>query len=455
MFQANDLVVTYSETTGHDQLVEDLPLPADFTWGVATAAYQIEGGVSQDGKGKSIWDTCTHLVPSRTNNENADTTCDHYNRMPEDVKLMKSLGVDVYRFSIAWSRVIPLGGRNDPINDKGIAFYNSLIDTLRAYGIEPVATLYYWDVPQGLYDCYGAFLNTEGFRADFAHYSRLCFSHFGDRVKKWITFNEPYIISIFAHHNGTLAPGRCAETGAATKTEPWSVGHTIILAHADVALRKGSILIILNGHYYEPDNADSEADRDAAQRRLEFYIGWFGDPVFLGKDYPASMRAYLGNRLPEFKPAELALLQITAPMNAFYGMNHYSTKYARALQVPPALDDWTGNIEESSVNSQGQEIRPVSGFHWLRMAPEGFRKLIKWVWNRYQLPVVVTENGCPCPGESDVEVAVDDKYRQRYFGLYLDAISRAIYEDGVRVKGYYVWSLLDNFGISPVHLHLS
>jgi beta-glucosidase len=188
--------------------VEELPLPSDFVWGAATAAYQIEGGASQDGKGKSIRDTFTHLDPSRTNGQNADVACDHYNRVPQDVELMASLGLDVYRFSIAWSRMIPLGGRNDPINEKGIAFYNNLIGRLLAHKIEPVITLFHWDMPQGIYDRYDGFLNTAEFKADFEHFARLCFSKFGDRVKKWIMFNEPYIISIFGHHSGVLAPGR-------------------------------------------------------------------------------------------------------------------------------------------------------------------------------------------------------------------------------------------------------
>ncbi|KAH6949572.1 glycoside hydrolase superfamily [Fusarium avenaceum] len=328
--------------------------------------------------------TASPKPPSRTNNENADTTCDHYNRMPEYVKLMKSLGVNAYRFSIAWSRIIPLGGHNDPVNEKGVRFYNNLIDNLLAHG----------------------FLGTEEFRANFARYSRLCFSLFGDRVKKWITFNEPYIISINAHCNGTLAPGRYAETGADTKTEPWRVSHTIILAHADI---------------------------------VQMY---FRDPVSLGKDYPLAMRAYLGQRLPDFTSAERDLLRRTAPMYAFYG--------------EPAEDGWTGNIEESSINSQGQEIGPVSGVYWLRTAPEGFRKLMSWVCNRYRLPLIITENGCPCPEGSDVKVAVHDAYRQRYFGSYLDAISRAIYEDGIPVEGYYAWRLMDNFGLStPLLAHPS
>lgn len=455
MFSAADVVVSYSPLTGHNLPIENLPLPQNFAWGTATAAYQIEGGASQDGKGKSIWDVYSHLSPSRTNGENADVTCDHYNRMPDDVGLMHSLGVDVYRFSIAWPRVIPLGGRNDPVNEKGIAFYSDLIDRLLARNIQPVVTLYHWDAPQAIYERYGAMLNTDEFRADFERYARLCFERFGDRVKKWVTFNEPYISSIFAHLNGTLAPGHCREAGTDTKTEPWRVGHTLILSHACVVemyaeefqtSQAGEISVVLNGHFYEPYDVSKQADIDAAERRMVFYIGWFGDPIFLGKDYPEEMRSYLGSRLPKFSAEEKDLLRRTAHINAFYGMNHYSTKYARALPDPPAEDDWTGNIEESAVNSEGKEIGPVSGLGWLRVAPGGFRKLLAWVWKRYHLPIIITENGCPCPGEKDVAVAVDDKFRQRYIGLYLDAISRAIYQDGVKVTGYYVWSLMDNYG---------
>jgi beta-glucosidase len=299
--------------------------------------------------------------------------------------------------------MIPLGGRNDPINEKGIAFYNNLIDCLLAHNIEPVATLYHWDVPQEIYDSYGALLNTAEFKADFERYARLCFSRFGDRVKQWITFNEPYIISIFGHHTGVLAPGHSRATGYDTKTEPWRVGHTIILSHTAAVqvyatgfqpLQRGSISIVLNGHFYEPYDVASEVDKAAARRRLEFYVGWFGDPVFLGKDYPPSMRAQLGSRLPGFTPEELELLGQSASINAFYGMNHYSTKYARALPDPPADDDFTGNVEELPINSEGLEIGPVSGVSWLRVAPVGFRKLLNWVWDRYQLPIIVTENGC-------------------------------------------------------------
>ncbi|KAJ6087079.1 hypothetical protein N7467_005993 [Penicillium canescens] len=139
-------------------------------------------------------------------------------------------------------------------------------------------------------------------------------------------------------------------------------------------------------------------------------IGWFGDPIFLGKDYPAPMKEYLGARLPSFTPEDLELLKATCSINAFYGMNHYSTKFARQLTTPPAEDDWTRNIEESPVNSKGEEIGPASSMPWLRIAPGGFRKLLNWVWNRYHLPILVTENGFPCPGEADVKVAMDDHF---------------------------------------------
>lgn len=446
---------TGSQLTGPEYAVKNLKLPADFQWGAATAAYQIEGAAAVDGKGKSIWDTYTHLEPSRTSGENADVTCDHYNLFEQDVKLMKSLGMDTYRFSISWSRVIPLGGRHDSVNEAGIAFYNRLIDALLAHGITPSVTLYHWDAPQALYDRYRAFLNTNEFRADFERYARLCFSRFGDRVQSWVTYNEPYIISIFGHLNGSLAPGHCVKVGTDTRTEPWRVGHTLILSHASVValyakefqpLQKGKISIVLNGHFYEPYDAASQADIDACQTRLEFYIGWFGDPIFLGRDYPTCMKEYLGDRLPSFTSEDLELLKATCSINAFYGMNHYSTKFARQLTEPAAEDDWTRNIDETSTNNKGNEIGPASSMPWLRIAPGGFRKLLNWVWTRYQLPILVTENGCPCPGEADVKVAVDDQFRQRYLGLYLDAISQAIYEDGVKVEAYYAWSLMDNFG---------
>ncbi|KAF9728805.1 hypothetical protein PMIN06_005994 [Paraphaeosphaeria minitans] len=458
MFESNEVRTDTSTKSILDKLdsIKELPLPADFLWGAATAAYQVEGGAKQDGKGPSIWDEFSHREPSVTSGEDGDVACDHYNRLAEDIALLSSYGVDVYRFSICWSRLIPLGGRNDPINEKGIDFYNALIDGLLAHGIKPAVTLYHWDLPLELHTRYGGPLNTPEFQADFEHYARLCFSRFGDRVKQWITFNEPYIVSLFGYHSGILAPGHSTKTGHDSTTEPWRVGHSLILAHAAAVQtyatdflpsQKGAISIVLNSDFYEPYDAASEADNEAAQRRLEFYVGWFGDPIYLGTDYPESMRKQLGSRLPQFTEADQELLKKTAPHNTFYGMNHYTSQFARARSTPPTDDDHTGNVEESTTNSEGVEIGPLSGVSWLRVTHKQFRKLLNWAWNRYKRPIYITENGCPCPGENSMslEQAVDDQFRVRYFGLYIDAISQAINEDGVKVAGYYAWSLMDNF----------
>jgi beta-glucosidase len=171
-------------------------LPSDFEFGFATAAYQIEGGANDDGRGPCIWDTFTHLEPSRTSGVNGDVACDHYHRYEEDLDLLAKYGAKAYRFSLSWSRIIPLGGRDDPVNEAGIAFYNKLIDGLLARGIKPWITLYHWDLPQALEDRYGGWRNVEEVQKDFERYARVCYERFGDRTKNWITLNEPWVVSI-------------------------------------------------------------------------------------------------------------------------------------------------------------------------------------------------------------------------------------------------------------------
>jgi beta-glucosidase len=174
-----------------------MSLPQDFEWGFATAAYQIEGAVEAGGRGKSIWDTFCHQTPSRTNGANGDIACDHYNRFEEDLDLLSAYGAKSYRFSIAWSRIIPLGGRADAISEEGIAFYNRLIDSLLRRGIRPWVTLHHWDLPQALHDRYGGWLNLGEVQQDFERYARVCYERFGDRVRDWITINEPWIIAVY------------------------------------------------------------------------------------------------------------------------------------------------------------------------------------------------------------------------------------------------------------------
>lgn len=171
-------------------------LPPNFEWGFATAAYQIEGGIDEGGRGPCIWDTFTHLEPSRTSGGTGDVACDHYHRYEEDLDLLSKFGAKAYRFSLAWSRIIPLGGRNDPVNEQGLAFYDKLIDGLIARGITPWLTLYHWDLPQALHDRYGGWLDLEESQKDFERYARVCYERFGDRVKNWITLNEPWVCAI-------------------------------------------------------------------------------------------------------------------------------------------------------------------------------------------------------------------------------------------------------------------
>ncbi|KID78202.1 Beta-glucosidase 1B [Metarhizium brunneum] len=434
-------------------------LPADFEWGFATAAYQIEGAVAEGGRGKSIWDTFCHLEPTRTKGANGDVACDHYHRYEEDFDLLTKYGAKAYRFSISWSRIIPQGGRNDPLNEEGISFYSRLIDSLLKRGITPWVTLYHWDLPQALHDRYGGWLDVQESQLDFERYARVCYERFGDRVKNWITLNEPWIQSIFGYSTGGNAPGRSSTNDLSdagnSATEPWIVGKAQILSHvrAVIAYNKdfkpsqgGQIGISLNGDYYEPwDSADSR-DKEAAERRMEFHIGWFANPIFLKKDYPSCMREQLGDRLPLFTESEVALLEEAE--TDFYGMNYYTSQFARHRGEPASDTDFVGNLDELQQDKQGTPVGEESGLHWLRSCPDLFRKHLTRVYNLYGKPIYITENGCPCPGEDKMtcDEAVNDPYRIKYFSSHLDAICKSIVDDGAVIKGYFAWALLDNLG---------
>ncbi|KAH8691988.1 putative beta-glucosidase [Talaromyces proteolyticus] len=433
------------------------PLPADFEWGFATASYQIEGAVNEDNRGRSIWDTFCHLQPTRTKGANGDVACDHYHRYEEDFDLLKKYGAKAYRFSISWSRIIPLGGRDDPLNETGIEFYNTLIDSLLGRGITPWVTLYHWDLPQALHDRYGGWLDVEESQKDFERYAKICYERFGDRVKNWITLNEPWIVSIFGYATGGNAPGRSSINPQSfqgnTATEPWIVGRALIMSHARaVALynkqfresQKGQIGISLNGDYYEPWDDQDTRDKVAAERRMEFHIGWFANPIFLARDYPPCMREQLGERLPIFTPSDFSILE-KAKVD-FYGMNYYTSQFARHRDQPAPETDFIGNIEELQGDKNGISVGEPSGVHWLRSAPQLFRKHLTRIYQKYGKPIYVTENGCPCPGEDAMtcDESVNDSYRIRYFEDHLEAIALANNEDGTHIKGYFAWSLLDN-----------
>jgi len=414
--------------------------PNDFIWGTATSSYQIEGAASIEGKGPSIWDAFSSIPGKTSKGETGEIACDHFHKYKEDIQLMKQMGVKAYRFSISWPRVMPTG--KDQVNEKGIQFYSDLIDELLKAGIEPWVTLYHWDLPLALQ------LEDDGWLGDsisdhFAVYADLCFDRFGDRVKHWITLNEPWVVAILGYGQGVFAPGRISNS------EPYLAGHHLILAHAKAvkvyrdkySYQNGTIGITNNCDWREP-LTDSDEDKAAAERALEFFLAWFADPIYFG-DYPKVMKERLGERLPDFSDDEKKMIKDSSD---FFGLNHYTTMYA-------AHDH--GNANEQSVYGNGgisedQEVDLSLDDNWSFTAmnwavvPWGCKKLLQWIDQRYNHPdIYITENGCAYP---DVikDGQVNDQNRVDYYHGYLTACHEAMAE-GVALKGYFAWSFMDNF----------
>jgi len=434
-------------------------LPADFVWGFATAAYQIEGSTNVDGRLDSIWDEFCRIPGKIADGTSGDHTTESYKLWREDIKLLKEYGAKSYRFSLSWSRIIPKGGRNDPVNELGLKFYSDLIDELLANGIQPLLTIHHWDFPATLHHRYGGWLNLEESTLDFERYARVVFEALGDRVKFWLTFNEPVVITTLGYGLGVFAPGRSSDRSRCkegdSSTEPWTVGHSILIAHglAVKAYREefksrspdgaGIIGITLNGDWCEPYD-DSEDNKAAAQRAQEFWISWYADPVYLTGDYPACMREQLGDRLPKFTPEQSKLVLGSSD---FYGMNTYTTNLVKDRKEKPELDDFKGNVEFTFTRQDGSQLGTQAQSPWLQDVPWGFRKLLNWIYKRYQYPIYVTENGFSVKNENDrsAEDIIHDTERVNYYKGYLDALAQAKNEDKVDVRGYLAWSLLDNF----------
>ncbi|GLJ16017.1 hypothetical protein SUGI_0265670 [Cryptomeria japonica] len=428
--------------------------PEGFLFGVATSAYQVEGAAKQGGRGPSIWDVFSHTPGKIFDGKNGDTAVDQYHRYKEDVDLIARLGFDVYRFSISWSRIFP-DGFGAEVNQEGIAYYNNLIDALIERGIQPSVTLYHWDLPQKLHESIGGWLNPEIVNY-FKNYAETCFSAFGDRVKHWITFNEPLQTAVNGYSTGVFAPGRCSDRSMSptgdSSTEPYLAAHHQILAHAvsvDVYRKKfqgkqgGVIGITVDGEGAEPFT-DTEEDKEAAQRRLEFQLGWFLDPLFFG-EYPATMRKKLGDRLPQFTASEVALLCGSVD---FVGLNHYTTRY-----VMPQMEksEEIGFYDDQDVHRiaewEGRAIGEKAASEWLYIVPWGLQKVLMWLTERYKRPkIYVTENGMDDEDSqiTSLEEALCDTKRVNYFKAYLTSVAEAIRE-GADVRGYYAWSLVDNF----------
>jgi len=275
-------------------------------------------------------------------------------------------------------------------------------------------------------------------------------------VKHWITFNEPWCSSILGYNTGLFAPGHTSDRTKSpigdSSTEPWLVGHNFLIAHGTAVkiyreefkpTNGGQIGITLNGDAVYPWDPNDPLDVEAAERKLEFSIAWFADPIYHG-DYPASMRKQLGSRLPTFTPEEIALIQGS---NDFYGMNHYTANYIKHKTTEPEANDFLGNLETTFDSKAGENIGPETQSFWLRPNPQGFHDLLLWISKRYNYPTIYcTENGTSLKGENDlpIEQILDDEFRAEYFRGYIKAMAQAV-EDGAIIKGYMAWSLMDNF----------
>lgn len=399
--------------------------PKDFVWGAATAAYQIEGAVDEDGRGPSIWDTFSHTPGKTHGGETGDVAADHYHHWQEDVALMAALGLDAYRFSIAWPRVLPQG--TGEVNEAGLDFYDRLVDALLARGIEPYVTLYHWDLPQALEDAGGW---PRRATADaFAEYARVVAERLGDRVTHWITHNEPWVVAFVGYIMGDHAPGR-EDPAAGLRAV-----HHLLLSHGYAAnvLRQTidrpievGITIDVNPAYPATDSAEDRAatDRfDVTRNRI------FLDPLFKGA-YPEPLMNLPGIRFDAVQDGDLE--RIAVPLD-FLGINYYT-------RVVVAHDADAPLIQAATIQPTGNEYSQM----W-EIYPEGFYDILTRVQKDYApAQVYITENGMPVPESPDADGKIRDYRRIRYLRDHIAQVHRA-WQDGVPMRGYFVWSLLDNF----------
>ena len=434
--------------------------PPAFIWGLGTSAYQIEGGVNLTGRQPSIWDGFAHTPGKTSNGDTGDVACDHVRLFRSDVELMRSIGLRHYRFSISWSRVMSWDAarRRMVPNEPGLRFYDALLDALLVAGITPYVTLYHWDLPQALHTELGGWHTPYNARmhAEFARYAALCFGRYGGRVLFWATFNEPWTFAVEGYSLGQKAPG-CVPTLTGPGPCPdgdavYVVGHNVLLAHAAAAevyrreyqpSQRGLISMSLNCEFSLPLTPARE-DVAAAERANEFYLGWWLQPLLSG-DYPVVMRQYLGARLPTFSRAQSARLQGSIDV---LGLNHYSTHLVRAARPREQGDQWCGWIADQQLYSSYGAGWPQAASAWERAYPPGIRLLLNWAAGRagarWHGDVLITENGWGC-NSAGAAAAARDAQQREYLTNYTEQVRLALIEDGVPVRGYFGWSLLDNF----------
>jgi beta-glucosidase len=404
--------------------------PDDFLWGAATSAYQIEGSPTADGAGRSFWHRFSHTPGNTWLNQTGDVACDHYRRYRDDVAIMSELGLNAYRFSVAWGRIHPQG--KGVVNKKGVDFYSRLVDALLEKGIKPNVTLYHWDLPEKLDDI-GGWLNRD-IAGWFCDYAVTMFEALGDRVEMWSTLNEPWVVTDGGYLSGVLAPGH------SNLFEPPIATHNLLRAHGMVverfrftkAAKKGKIGLVVN---LEPKYPASQAPEDLdAVRRADAYMNrQYLDPVFLGK-YPDELREIFGEAWPEWPDEDMKL--INQPID-FLGVNYYTRRVER--YHPDNLPLRTKHVP------QPQHIQ--SDTNW-EVFPEALTRVLLWVNERYgggKLPIYITENGASFyDSPHTIDGRIEDPLRVEYYRQHLRAAHEAMAK-GVNLRGYYAWSLLDNY----------
>ncbi|WP_458246515.1 GH1 family beta-glucosidase [Streptomyces sp. MAI_2237] len=398
--------------------------PRDFLWGTATAAYQIEGAVAEDGRSPSIWDTYSHTPGKVEGDDNGDVACDHYHRWREDIGLMRRLGTNAYRLSVAWPRVVP--GGDGPVNPKGLAFYDELIDALLEAGITPFVTLYHWDLPQVLQDR-GGWPERDTALA-FADYASAVAERLGDRVTQWATLNEPLCSAWIGHLEGRMAPGLTDLTAAVRASYHLLLGHGLAVDAIRAAAPSSQVGIVTN---LSTVHAATDRDEDmAAARRQDGHINrWWLDPVY-GRGFPADMREVYGVELPE---REGDLAKIAAPLD-WHGLNYYMPSIVADDPSAPA----------PRVRSVRRLGVPRTGMDW-EIDASGLETLLLRLTDEYPVRrLYVTENGSAYPDVVRPDGTVDDPERAEYLEQHLAACASAV-RKGAPLAGYFAWSLLDNF----------